>query len=667
MELYWLTEAEILAQVKEEYLYGLNHIEQKREKRREDKKLYVRESEADRVDIHSIYTAVQTLLAINWLNQVAVEFKKRKNGDEEMAANANIMAEFDYKEMRLPVKDFVWNENKFLTGVGIQIPDDFDFTSIHPNIQNVDTLAFIFDPKGGPTIEDHRFFGIETEMTKGQMRASKYEGFDDIAVSSTTTQTNEQNIAETRGLGYTEDFSGNKKYGTYIHGTIFTIKNKKTGEDEEVKFIGVFGNDIGKILKFVRLEPVFKEERLDPRKIMFPVALNYFSYTSGDSMGISPFDLLRSKQSAYSVLFNLMLKMAYKNAMGGDRLINTEKIRDLAGLAVPTLEGKDIPVYLENWEDINNAMSYVQKDSPTNLPTELRQWLSEESILDTGIDRNSQGVLSQGSNTLGEREMAQKNANLRFLLGAKMAMWAEEFRWKYLWYRQYAANLKSVDTKEFALETGYSEDFHVFKKDDFVASDMLHLELKSKAEVEQEREQMKQDRMARYPQEIAEAQAQGAYYRIVCLQRNRMLDVGENRQRVMKTYPYTVDELNAMDKMSILKAAIKMKDGEDGSIARLGYKIDSMDEEHEVFIEFFQTLPEDPIKRRAIAMRYEAIKNKKRLDEQAQANKDALQAVQGSAPRPSSPTNSAANSAAAIASASQLGGGKTSSIGDIIP
>lgn len=64
--------------------------------------------------------------------------------------------------------------------------------------------------------------------------------------------------------------------------------------------------------------------------------------------------------------------------------------------------------------------------------------------------------------------MAQKNANLRFLLGSKQAMWGEIFRWKYLWYRQYAANLKSIDKKEFALETGYSEDFHAFTKDDFV-------------------------------------------------------------------------------------------------------------------------------------------------------------------------------------------------------
>jgi hypothetical protein len=38
--------------------------------------------------------------------------------------------------------------------------------------------------------------------------------------------------------------------------------------------------------------------------------------------------------------------------------------------------------------------------------------------------------------------------------------------------------------------------------------DMLHLRLQSKAEVQQEVQRLKLDRIARYPQEIAEAQAQ---------------------------------------------------------------------------------------------------------------------------------------------------------------
>lgn len=640
MNLYGYKKEDILKQIRNEYDYGYNHIEAKRQLRRDDKLLYVRESQQDRVDIHSIYTAIQTLMAIFYLNEIAVEFSKRKNGDEERAENANIVAEFDYNEMRLDVIDYVGALYKFMCGIKIQINGDFDFTSVHPTIVNVDPLSYIFDPKGWPTIHDHRFFGIETEMTMQEMKKAKYENYKDIAVQGETVEINESTTDNARGEGYTEDYTENKKHAVYIHGLII----------DDCKYISVTGNDRKTLLSFKKLLPVFLEEEKDESKIPFPVMLEYFSYLPGESMGISVFDQLRSKQSAYSVLFNLMLKMAYKNAMWGDRLINTDKIKDLAGLAVPSLEGKDIPVNLKQGESINDVIGYVQKDQPTAIPSELRQWLSEESILDTGIDRNSQGVLAQGNNTLGEREMAQKNANLRFLLGSKQAMWGEIFRWKYLWYRQYAANLKSIDKKEFALETGYSEDFHAFKKDDFIGSDMLHLKLQSKAELQQEMEKMKLDRLARYPQEIAEAQMEGKNYKLITIQRNRMLDTGETKQRVMQLYPYTVDELKAMDKFNILKMAIKAKEDENGSIAKEGLRIESVDEQHEVFIELFQTLPENPLKRKAIAMRYDMIKNRDEfMKQEAQAQQMMWQAPQGSAP-----TNSAASVATAQAGAAQV-------------
>lgn len=47
--------------------------------------------------------------------------------------------------------------------------------------------------------------------------------------------------------------------------------------------------------------------------------------------------------------------------------------------------------------------------------------------------------------------MAQQNGNLQFLLMENVGVWAEEFKWKYLWYRQYAANMKSSEKKQVAL------------------------------------------------------------------------------------------------------------------------------------------------------------------------------------------------------------------------
>ena len=643
MKLFWLKESNILHQISSEYDLGYNHIEKKRETRREDLKLYVRESKEDRVDVHSIFTAVQTLLSINYLNEIAIEFKKRKPWDEERATNANIIAKYDYNEMDLSVKDYIWEINRLLTWVWIQTAWDFDFTSIHPTIDNVDTLSYIFDPKWWPTIKDHRFFWIETEMTMEEMEKAWYEWYEDIGNITWTLELNSNALDVARWQWWQEDFTDNRKYQVYIAWTIIKWE----------KYIAVTNKDFSILLKFTKLLPVFEEEKKDPSKIMFPIALKYFSYLPWDSMWISPFDLLRSKQSAYSVLFNLMLKMAYKNAMWWDRLINTKKVMDLSWLSTPTLDWKDIPVSLEQWESINDIISYVQKDTPTALPQELKAWLQEETILDTWIDRNTQWVLAQWSNTLWEREMAQKNANLRFLLGSKQAMWGEMFRWKYLYYRPYAANLKSIDKKEFTLETWYTEDFHSFTKDDFVWSDLLHLKIQSKAEVEQERAQMKLDRLASYPQQIQEAMAEWQKRKVLILQRNRMRDIWEPEDRVMQIYPYSVDEIRARDKFKILKLAISIKDeAKKEMVAKEWLRINSLDEEHNVYIELFQTLPDSEIKRKAIQMRYDIIKDKEQLLAQEQALNWQVAQEQNQ----SWATNSAWNVATAQATASQMQG-----------
>lgn len=643
MKLFWLKESNILHQISSEYDLGYNHIEKKRETRREDLKLYVRESKEDRVDVHSIFTTVQTLLSINYLNEIAIEFKKRKPWDEERAINANIIAKYDYNEMDLSVKDYIWEINRLLTWVWIQTAWDFDFTSIHPTIDNVDTLSYIFDPKWWPTIKDHRFFWIETEMTMEEMEKAWYEWYEDIGNITWTLELNSNAVDVARWQWWQEDFTDNRKYQVYIAWTIIKWE----------KYIAVTNKDFSILLKFTKLLPVFEEEKKDPSKIMFPIALKYFSYLPWDSMWISPFDLLRSKQSAYSVLFNLMLKMAYKNAMWWDRLINTKKVMDLSWLSTPTLDWKDIPVSLEQWESINDVISYVQKDTPTALPQELKAWLQEETILDTWIDRNTQWVLAQWSNTLWEREMAQKNANLRFLLWSKQAMWGEMFRWKYLYYRPYAANLKSIDKKEFTLETWYTEDFHSFTKDDFVWSDLLHLKIQSKAEVEQERAQMKLDRLAWYPQQIQEAMAEWQKWKVLILQRNRMRDIWEPEDRVMQIYPYSVDEIRARDKFKILKLAISIKDeAKKEMVAKEWLRINSLDEEHNVYIELFQTLPDSEIKRKAIQMRYDIIKDKEQLLAQEQAMNWQVAQEQNQ----SWATNSAWNVATAQATASQMQG-----------
>lgn len=74
--------------------------------------------------------------------------------------------------------------------------------------------------------------------------------------------------------------------------------------------------------------------------------------------------------------------------------------------------------------------------------------------------------------------MAQKNANIQFQLEENVMLWGEEFKMKYLWYRQYLANMKSAEKKEISINEGVTREFYVFKKDEFVGKELLSLEIR---------------------------------------------------------------------------------------------------------------------------------------------------------------------------------------------
>jgi hypothetical protein len=87
-------------------------------------------------------------------------------------------------------------------------------------------------------------------------------------------------------------------------------------------------------------------------------------------------------------------------------------------------------------------------------------------------------------------------------------------------------------------------------------------------------------------------------------------------------------------------------------VAKEWLRINSLDEEHNVYIELFQTLPDSEIKRKAIQMRYDIIKDKEQLLAQEQVLNWQVAQEQNQ----SWATNSAWNVATAQATASQMQG-----------
>ena len=100
MKLYGNNNDDILSQVRAEYDYGYNSVENVREQRREDLKLYF-DAEADdsKVRIRTIFQNHRMLMSIAWANRPKIVWKRRRTGDYERAMNCNKAMKFDYKEM----------------------------------------------------------------------------------------------------------------------------------------------------------------------------------------------------------------------------------------------------------------------------------------------------------------------------------------------------------------------------------------------------------------------------------------------------------------------------------------------------------------------------------------------------------------------------------------
>lgn len=578
-----MTEENILKKIKQEYDYSWNYIDQKRTKRRDDFKLYMQEAEQDKINTNSIYVTMQTLMAIYWQNKIVVKWQWRDRFDREIALNTNKVAKFDYKEMNVSELDYELEFYRFMYWVWVQISDWFDFTSIFPKLKNISPLSCLPDPNWWATIETHRFFWFESNLTNSDMKEMWFKQTDRLDWLSDNEILNKQEINDTRWYWDDTDETDDKLHTVCFW---FTRINKKP-------FLFCTNPDFTILLNKIELLPVTQEEKKDPSKIYYPIWLKYYSYVPGDFFSISIPDIQWDKQTIYWKLFNALISMAIRNAYWDDRFIDVRKIKDIKGLQQPTLEGKLIPVDLKQWESINNAVYQLSKDNPWNVPVNVKMWLEDISAVNVWIDRNTSWVLSTQNSTLWEREMAQRNANIRFLLATKQGNWFEEFRWAYLWYRMYQANFKSTDEKLVFFNTSYSQTTFAFRRDDFIWQWDLRLDLINRAEKEQELQSKKADRMALLPQLIAGAKTETKRTQ---LYREQLEAQWEEEDYIMALFPLTDQEIKAYDKLSAIN--------EDDIRWAI---IDDINDDHNTFIDIFQTAEDNDTKRKALFARYQAL------------------------------------------------------------
>lgn len=583
-----MTEDSILKQIEQEYLVGYNAIEQVREQKRQDKEIFFSPNrDENKIQVRTVFQAFRMKMAIRYSNRPKAEWTRRRAWDTERAKNANRVWKYDRKEMWLDVIDYLTYENIDKVGVGIQTAGNFNLTTICPSIKVIDPLSWIPDPNGWPKIDSHRWFWFtEVYLQKWQMKKLGYQKIDEASPRTITLNQSAEDNATNKD-SQLEDDTPNREYETYVH---WFMRDGK-------KYVAVTNADRTVIHDLVYLKPVTKEEKADETLVPFPVMLQYAIFVTGFPLGISLVDLLADTQSTLSKMYNLYLAMAYRNTFWGDRLVRAGELEDPDSLNTPTIEGKDIPVK-DSAKSLSDIILEVPREQTNGIPSEMIALLKRNGTEQLGAESTQQGVLSDSNKTLGEQEMAQKNANIQFQLEENVMLWGTEFQMKNLWYRQYLANMKSAEEKEINLSEWATKEFFVFKKDEFVGKEMLSLDIKGSSEQSQDKSN-KAEKAVILQWLIAGATSEWEkrkYYRMWA----ELADFSDNQ--IAELVSKTGDEIGAEMKLSMINEWM-----EEWAV------IDSMDDDHQVYINLLITADPSDLKTKALKARYDAI----RIQEQA--------------------------------------------------
>jgi hypothetical protein len=461
-----------VTQLQNEIRLAEDKVKNKRQDFRDRLRLYNNQrKQRDKIGITTIYNVMNTLLAIYYIDKTQVVFSDRRTkAFRKSAENLNYVANFDYDEMEMDIKDYFVEWDRFFFGVGIKGIVGWDDNRKCPIATHESAFGFLPDETGDST--KFRYYGFEELMARSLMTNEYgfYESYCKLLQPS---------LNEARNLNQTVETAG------AVDPMIDVIRWYSTIErnGERQKYAFVLTSDKTKIIKAIRIKCVLQEEEEDPEKVPWPHSFKYYSPIKNDPFGVSVPDLTEDKQRIKSLLKNLEIAKE-KSFLYPMYLYNRDKIlnrRDLDFSFNKFIGVSDVK------EDTNlqNILTPIRREGATASTEMVQRGIDDETAISTGADRNNMGVTSEQQRTLGEIQQVAANSTIRFALGSKVAMWGEKRFWK-LWFRSYKEYFSVADEKLIEILGAYGNKSINLKKKDFLTSEDPKIEVKSRFETEKE-------------------------------------------------------------------------------------------------------------------------------------------------------------------------------------
>ena len=473
----------VLDQIRKEIKISRDYVRDKRVTWRSRFRLYNNQrKQIDLVGDTSMFNVISTMLAIYYSDEMQVSFQGREIGDQTLATNVENTAKFDYDEMEMEIINYSTQWDRLFFGVGIRQCSEWDAMKLTPRPRSLSTLTWLPDPKGGIDIKSYRWHGFEVEYTRDEM--TEENGFFNLdRLPKTKGQSGSEKdldvvaYKEAQGLtvtDYQKIGRGNEAYNMVDQLTMLK------GDDGIIrKYLVTVDEAVTEIYRLEEMEPVTKKEKEDPSCVPWPITLNHYMPQREDPFGVSIPDLVEDKQRAKSIFKNLRIAAEKANLYpmymyNRDKILNRRDL-DFAFNKFIAVRGD---VGQNTITPINKALSRTS-ESLTNEAA-----LDADIEIATGAGKNQQGVMSEQSRTLGEQEMIQANANLRYALGSKINAWGERRFWR-LWYRLYQQNFRMTDKKIIRIQSSIGTQFSTITRKAFITNQDPDIRIASKLETEQ--------------------------------------------------------------------------------------------------------------------------------------------------------------------------------------
>lgn len=469
-------DTKLLKQISDEYNLGFEYVKPYRERYRKRLMKWLPQDNKEKVNINLIANTIDVLIANFWSSWVKVKFISRQwwIGQEE-ADNLNAVAEFDKKEWIQQQVEYQSEQDSLFFWVGIVNRTGFDHTRKINTWRAINPLSWIPDPLPTQTgqfdWQNYRFHWFTMISNVYDMVARYGKDVMDKYFSKQFSS-EEQSVRDiyTAKWGYwpitSDNLGKNFSIDIYTHYTIIDWEKHKIVCDS--KFSHIFFKE--------KIEPVLREEKLDPSLVPRPILLNYFDPQRNSPFGASLSDKLEDKQNWISILANLNLIKAKKEALGWDFLVNSRLIKNKEELKKKSVWTRYLFVDEIAIQDqpLTNAMYELPQSQIKQDTFAMMNYLTAEAWKDSKIDSLQQGIVPDKSMTKAEAQQIQSNANNMISLKNSIKNWYyQEFY--HQWWRWYLENFGDGEKKFALLSSDFEWRGTELKKDEFITKQMPYV------------------------------------------------------------------------------------------------------------------------------------------------------------------------------------------------